>query len=320
MPWRRGRWWSAREQIGERKRPPQPGGGLVRGDHTGLHTVQQCPKGGLVHVIILPPVPPPHNVAFLGPEGTFAEQALLTQEDLAGGELRPIESISDVLTGVEQGDVDVGFVPLEENSIEGTVNVTLDTLAFETDLLVQRGDHLGAAQPPGTHGHERRRHQGALVSGRCAVPQLPRSGASHATVEAVAPPPTPPVSWVRPAIPRPRHRPHLAGEVYELEILRDEVEDHPENATRFVVVAREGVPAPTGHDKTTIVVFQQADRPGSLLSILRSSPPAPSTSPSSSPGPPRRASGTTASSSTSRATSTRSWWPTVSGICRASTT
>ena len=47
------------------------------------------------------------------------------------------------------------------------------------------------------------------------------------------------------------------------------MEDHPENATRFVVVAREGVPAPTGHDKTTIVVFQQADRPGSLLSILQ---------------------------------------------------
>ncbi len=47
------------------------------------------------------------------------------------------------------------------------------------------------------------------------------------------------------------------------------IEDHDDNATRFVLVARSGIPAPTGHDKTSIVVFQRADEPGSLLSILQ---------------------------------------------------
>jgi prephenate dehydratase len=53
-----------------------------------------------------------------------------------------------------------------------------------------------------------------------------------------------------------------------LEILASEIEDHPENQTRFVLVGY-GVPTPTGHDKTSIVCFQRQDRPGSLLAILQ---------------------------------------------------
>jgi prephenate dehydratase len=63
--------------------------------------------------------------------------------------------------------------------------------------------------------------------------------------------------------------PPLSAELYGLEVLASEIEDHPENQTRFVLVAPSGIPQPTGHDKTTIVCFQHADRPGSLLGILQ---------------------------------------------------
>ena len=77
------------------------------------------------------------RVGFLGPHGTFAEEALLSQPDLAAGDAVPFRDVPHVITAVETGEVDVGIVPIE-NSIEGSITVTLDTLAFDTELLVQR--------------------------------------------------------------------------------------------------------------------------------------------------------------------------------------
>lgn len=211
-------------------------------------------------------------MGFLGPEGTFTEQALLTQPDLAAGFLVPLPSIPDVLAATTSGDIDLGFAAIE-NSIEGTVNVTLDTLAFDADLLIQRevviSVQLNLLAVPGAS----RDDIATVVSFPHATAQcrgfltreLPGviTQAANSTAEAaraVAEGGDPSVAAIGTA---------LAAEIYGLEVLDGDVEDHPENQTRFVVVAREGIPAPTGHDKTSIVVFQRADRPGSLLSILQ---------------------------------------------------
>ena len=97
-------------------------------------------------------------MGFLGPLGTFTEQALLSQPDLAAGELVPLPSMSAVLQAVAAGKVDVGFVAIE-NSIEGTVNLTQDGLIFNHDLLIQREVVIDVEQcllgPPGT------------IAGRC---------------------------------------------------------------------------------------------------------------------------------------------------------
>src|SRR5687767_741206 len=79
------------------------------------------------------------RVAFLGPPGTFTEEALLSQPDLAAAELVPVRMISEVIVEVDQGRVEMGVVPIE-NAIEGSVTATLDTLAFEAseDVVIQR--------------------------------------------------------------------------------------------------------------------------------------------------------------------------------------
>ena len=75
-----------------------------------------------------------NRVAFLGPEGTFTEEALLA--DPPPGNLRPFpySSIREVMLAVSRGDVATGLVPIE-NSLEGSVAITLDLLAFEFDDL-----------------------------------------------------------------------------------------------------------------------------------------------------------------------------------------
>src|SRR4051794_11666509 len=81
----------------------------------------------------------PPRVAFLGPSGTFTEQAVLSQPDLAAGELTPMRSVTETIFAVDQGRAEVGVVPIE-NAIEGSVNETLDTLAFEASehLFIHR--------------------------------------------------------------------------------------------------------------------------------------------------------------------------------------
>lgn len=215
--------------------------------------------------------PPATTVAFLGPPGTFTQEALLTEPDLAAAALVPKATITEVLESVERGDVDVGFVPIE-NAIEGTVNTTLDGLIFDFDLLIRRevvlDIHLHLMAPRGTKLSEIRR----VFSFPVALAQCRKFLAEKLSeAEVVAANSTADAARRLGEHPEPGSAaigPRVAAELYGLTVLAEDVEDHPDNQTRFVAVGASGIPAPTGHDRTSIVCFQRADRPGSLHGIL----------------------------------------------------
>jgi len=211
------------------------------------------------------------HVAYLGPPGTFTEEALLGQPDLAAADHQLCRSIPEVLERAARGRADLGFTAIE-NSIEGTVNIALDALIFEHDLLIQRevviDVRLHLLGHPGTSLEMIRR----VISFPVATAQCRRyltanlPDAEQRAANSTA------------AAARDLSDSHdisaaaigtaLSQKLYGLELIATGIEDHPENQTRFVAVARSGVPAPTGHDKTSIVVFQRADRSGSLMGIL----------------------------------------------------
>ncbi len=212
------------------------------------------------------------RVAFFGPFGTFTEQALRTQQDLAQGELVACRTVPDVLDAVSNGEVDFGFVPIE-NSIEGMVNFTLDALAFDHDLVIIRevvlDIHMALAARPGVALADIEEILSIPVATaqchRFLREHLPDAEIRNATSTAgaakvVSEDPSSNVAAIAPRV---------AAELYGLDVLAENIEDHDGNQTRFVVVAPSGIPQPTGHDRTALVVYQRADEPGSLISILQ---------------------------------------------------
>jgi prephenate dehydratase len=210
-------------------------------------------------------------VAYFGPAATFTQEALLTQPDLAQADLVALASITGVLEAVADGAVDLGFVPIE-NGIEGTVSATIDGLIHDVDLHIQRevvmDIHLHLMAVPGTglaDIHSVSSYPHALAQCQKYLARvLPgaEQRASNSTADAAR------ALGESGAAGEAAIAPRLAAERYGLTIVAEDVEDHPENQTRFVLLARSRVPATTGHDKTSIVCFQRADHPGSLHGIL----------------------------------------------------
>lgn len=219
------------------------------------------------------PVEPGARIGFLGPSGTFTEEALRSQPDLAAASAQPLGSFVDVLAAVEDGSMEYGFVAVE-NSIEGTVSVSLDQLVFERELWIVREVTLPVTQNllavPGAgladidtvvsfpHATGQCRHW--LRANLPGVAEV-ASTSTAAAVRQVGEQRRPGTAAIGTA---------LAASLYGLQVLAPGIEDHADNATRFVLVSSpaHGLPAPTGHDKTSVVCFQSADRPGSLHGIL----------------------------------------------------
>ena len=205
--------------------------------------------------------------AFLGPAGTFSEEALYT---LGIEDLEPVEctSIPEVFEAVERGRADAGVVPIE-NSIEGSVPATLDALAFDTQLEIQSelvldvhfcvvvapgaklADVISVVAHPQASGQCRRWLE-RYLPGR---PVVAANSNAEAVMTAVA---TPGVAALGPAI---------AAQLYGGEVLESRVEDYAGNQTRFVVIGR-GLRERTGKDKTSLALFMKKDKPGALLMIL----------------------------------------------------
>ena len=206
----------------------------------------------------------PLRVSYLGPEGTFTH---LATRHLFGLQARYREcaTIDAVFEAVNSGDATYGVVPFE-NSTEGAVSMTSDAL-LDGNLLIRQEYVLPIAQCllSRTTSLSKLRtvysHPQALAQCRSWLAKhLPKAQVVQTTSTAAA---------AREAQSDERAAAiaaAIAGEIHNLPVVRANIHDQAENATRFVVLGHEDAP-PTGKDRTTMA-FGVADRKGALRRIL----------------------------------------------------
>ncbi len=210
------------------------------------------------------------RIAYLGPPGTFSEEAARSQADLAAAEHIAVTTIPEVISAVEEGAASLGVVPLE-NAIEGSITTTLDTLGFESELLIQREIelpvHFHLAGRDGMQlGDVQRVLAFSASYAQCRqwiTRRMPGVEVVHAASNAAAAKSA--AAARRSGVAAITNT--AAMERYGLTRIAKDVADHKGNVTRFALIGR-SIPEPTGHDKTSIVCFQRHDRPGSLLAML----------------------------------------------------
>ena len=213
-------------------------------------------------------------VSFLGPHGTITEVALKFL--LPDADSVSADSVISALDMVRTGAAVAAVVPIE-NSVEGSVSTTLDSLSSGESLvitaevsipvrfalLVQPGTALSDVYAVATHPHAQAQCLGWLRS------QLPQAKLIPATSTADAAAVLAHITNVlagpfNAAIAQP-----LAAAHYGLDVVADNIGDNAEALTRFVMVQKSGsLPPSTGADKTTLAVFMKQDHPGALLEIL----------------------------------------------------
>jgi prephenate dehydratase len=211
------------------------------------------------------------RVGYLGPAGTYSEEALRASAPPGVDEV-PYPTIYDAVMAVQGGAVDRAVVPIE-NALEGAVAVTLDTLALEATAvrIVAEVVHpihhcLVAARALALDSVARivSHPQATAQCARFLRERLPHAErvAAPSTAEAVLSVRDSPDRAVALGS-------RLAAELYGCQVLESDVEDHPDNATRFVWLARGGAPA-VGATKTSLVFWGGGDQsPGWLVEALR---------------------------------------------------
>ncbi len=221
------------------------------------------------------------RAGYLGPPGTFTHEAVKASGEASGLELVPMPTIYDTILGVHEGELDRALVPFE-NSLEGSVNVTLDALALEaadveiTGEVVHPIRHCLLAREPVELAAVRSVVSHPQASAQCA--RFIRTHLPKATVVA-APSTADAVRQVAEGAGEESGAPwaavgtRAAGELYGCVLLRDGVEDRSGNETRFIWIARRGTtrepePASAGYKTSLVFWGVGADTPGSLVRCL----------------------------------------------------
>lgn len=207
----------------------------------------------------------PMQVAFLGPEGTFTQAAALKHFGHSVNTLS-MSAIDEVFREVESGAAHYGVVPIE-NSTEGVINHTLDmfvssslTICGEVELRVHH--HLLSADGDRAKVKRIYSHQQSLAQCRewldanCAgIERVPVSSNAEAARLAQYENEAAAIAG------------EVAAEMYELKTIEANIEDNPDNTTRFLVIGRQLTP-PSGDDKTSLLVAA-SNKPGALFRLLK---------------------------------------------------
>ncbi len=209
------------------------------------------------------------RIAFLGPRGTFTEQALRSLPESDAAELVPCGGSLAVLAAVRAGAADAGCVPIE-NSVEGAVPAVLDGLvtdpplvivreamvAVSFDLMVRPGTRREDVRTVASHTHGIAQTRGWISEHFPHAEVLLTTSTSEAAAQVAR-------GELDAAVASP-----LAAELNGLEALATDVADNAGAVTRFALVARPGPPpAPTGNDRTSIAATTE-NQPGTLLGLL----------------------------------------------------
>jgi prephenate dehydratase len=213
------------------------------------------------------------RIAYLGPAGTFTEDALGEAAPPAGFEPLRTPTIHDAILAVESGEAERALVPFE-NSIEGSVRDTLDTLAFDAEAVTIVGEHdyavrahlivretVELGQIEAVLSHQQPLAQCArFLREQLGGVELRSVSSTAAAVRMVA-------ESVRPwaAIGS-----RAAADLYGCEILREGIQDEANNVTRFVWIAPKGTEPEGGGPWKTSLVFSELgeDHPGALVDAL----------------------------------------------------
>ena len=209
------------------------------------------------------------KIAYLGPQGTFSEQAAL--DYARDAELIACRSITASAMSVLQGEADEAVCPIE-NSYQGSVTDTLDVLLHEEGLHIRQEltldiVHNLMVKPGVVLGRGETRvysHPQALGQCRRYLEQhLPDAelAASLSTAEAVE-------QAIASDVPSAAIAPSRSAELYGAQILAPGIQDDDNNVTRFVVLGKSDHPR-TGNDLTSVAMEFSEDKPGQLFGVLK---------------------------------------------------